>query len=38
MRAWLREHPEIRTVRAAVSDLNGQARGKRIPARFGESS
>jgi glutamine synthetase len=36
MRAWLREHPEIRTVRAAVSDLNGQARGKRIPARFGE--
>jgi glutamine synthetase len=36
MRAWLREHPEIRTVRAAVSDLNGQARGKRIPARFGD--
>lgn len=36
MRAWLREHPQIRTVRAAVSDLNGQARGKRIPARFGE--
>jgi glutamine synthetase len=36
MQAWLREHPEIRTVRAAVADLNGQARGKRIPARFGE--
>jgi glutamine synthetase len=35
MHDWLREHPEIRTVRAAVSDLNGQARGKRIPARFG---
>lgn len=29
---WLREHPEIRTVRVAASDLNGQARAKRLPA------
>ncbi len=34
MRDWLTEHPEIKTVRAAVADLNGQARGKRIPARY----
>jgi len=36
MTPWLSEHPEIRNIRAAVSDLNGQARGKRMPARFGE--
>ena len=35
MNTWLSEHPEIRNIRAAVSDLNGQARGKRMPARFG---
>ena len=29
---WLRHHPEIRTIRTAVADLNGQARGKRLPA------
>src|SRR5690554_2260158 len=34
MREWLREHPEVRTIRVAAADLNGQARGKRIPARF----
>ena len=34
MRNWLDEHPEVRTVRVAVADLNGQARGKRVPARF----
>jgi glutamine synthetase len=33
MRGWPREHPEISAVRGAVSELNGQARGKRIPAR-----
>lgn len=36
MNTWLAERPEIRNIRAAVSDLNGQARGKRMPARFGE--
>ncbi|MGR3433570.1 MAG: glutamine synthetase family protein [Shimia sp.] len=29
---WLAERPEIRAIRVAVSDLNGQARGKRLPA------
>jgi glutamine synthetase len=36
MRDWLRHHPDVRTIRAAAADLNGQARGKRIPARFAE--
>lgn len=31
---WLREHPDVKTFRVAAADLNGQARGKRIPARF----
>ena len=31
---WLREHPEVKTIRVAAADLNGVARGKRIPARF----
>jgi glutamine synthetase len=34
MKDWLSEHPDVRTVQIAVSDLNGQARGKRLPARF----
>jgi len=34
MTSWLDEHPEIRNVRAGAADLNGQARGKRIPIRF----
>ncbi len=34
--SWLAEHPEVRTVHIAVADLNGQARGKRLPARFAE--
>lgn len=32
--SWLEDHPEVRTIRVAAADLNGQARGKRIPARF----
>lgn len=36
MQNWLRDHPEVRNLRAAVSDLNGQARGKRLPVRFAE--
>ena len=33
---WLREHPEVRTIRVAAADLNGIPRGKRIPARFAD--
>ena len=33
---WLRYNPGVRTIRVAAADLNGQARGKRIPARFAE--
>ncbi|SDW27489.1 glutamine synthetase family protein [Litoreibacter albidus] len=35
MDSWLRDNPTVRNIRAAVADLNGQARGKRMPARFG---
>ncbi|EPX80023.1 glutamine synthetase family protein [Litoreibacter arenae] len=34
MDSWLRDNPTVRNIRAAVADLNGQARGKRMPARF----
>jgi glutamine synthetase len=33
---WLRKHPQVRTIRVAAADLNGQARGKRVPARFAD--
>ncbi|AGT09422.1 glutamine synthetase [Paracoccus aminophilus JCM 7686] len=33
---WLREHPEVKTIRVAAADLNGVARGKRVPSRFAE--
>ena len=36
MKDWLRKHPQVRTIRVAAADLNGQARGKRVPARFAE--
>ncbi|MFV0491887.1 MAG: glutamine synthetase family protein [Pseudorhodobacter sp.] len=36
MKDWLRKHPEVRTIRVAAADLNGQARGKRVPARFAD--
>ena len=36
MKDWLRKHPSVRTIRVAAVDLNGQARGKRIPARFAD--
>ena len=36
MKDWLRKHPEVHTIRVAAADLNGQARGKRVPARFAE--
>ena len=34
--SWLHENPDIKTIRVAASDLNGVARGKRIPARFAD--
>ena len=36
MKNWIRKHPQVRTIRVAAADLNGQARGKRIPTRFAE--
>jgi glutamine synthetase len=33
---WLSAHPDVKTIRVAAADLNGQARGKRIPARFAD--
>ena len=36
MKNWLRKHPEVRTIRVAASDLNGQPRGKRVPTRFAD--
>jgi len=34
MNNWLRDNPHIKSIRVAAADLNGQPRGKRIPARF----
>ena len=31
MHDWLSDFPELRNIRIAASDLNGQARGKRLP-------
>ncbi len=36
MKDYLRKHPQVRTIRVAAADLNGQARGKRVPARFAD--
>ena len=36
MKDYLRKHPDVRTIRVPAADLNGQARGKRVPARFAE--
>lgn len=33
MKNWLRKNPHVRTIRVAAADLNGQARGKRLPSR-----
>ncbi|MGC3939349.1 glutamine synthetase family protein [Roseobacter sp. EG26] len=38
MKNWLRKNPQVRTIRVAASDLNGQARGKRIPSRFADKA
>ena len=37
MRDWLRHHPDVKTIRVAAADLNGQARGKRVPVRFADN-
>lgn len=29
--SWLKDHPDIRSVRVGAADLNGQPRGKRLP-------
>ena len=34
--SWLHDHPEIKTIRVAASDLNGVARGKRMPTKFAQ--
>lgn len=36
MKNWLRKNPQVRTIRVAAADLNGQARGKRIPTRYAD--
>jgi glutamine synthetase len=36
MENWFRDHPEMRSIRATICDLNGQARGKRLPAHMAE--
>lgn len=36
MENWFRDNPEMRSLRAAISDLNGQARGKRLPAHMAD--
>lgn len=36
MTQFLRDNPQIKTIRTAVADLNGQARAKRHPARFAD--
>ena len=33
--SWLDDHPEIRNIRCGAADLNGQARGKRVPRAMG---
>ena len=37
-RDWLAAHPEIKSLRLAIPDLNGVARGKRIPAAHAEKA
>ncbi len=36
MKDWFHAHPDVKTIRVAAADLNGQARGKRVPARFAD--
>ncbi|TDK43140.1 glutamine synthetase family protein [Antarcticimicrobium luteum] len=36
MHNYLRKNPQVHSIRVAAADLNGQPRGKRIPARFAD--
>lgn len=38
MKDWLSNNPTVRSIRVAASDLNGQPRGKRMPARFADKA
>lgn len=38
MQGWLADHPETRALRVAAPDLNGQARGKRLPVSGAEKA
>lgn len=38
MKNWLRKNPQVRAIRVAAADLNGQPRGKRIPVRFADKA
>jgi len=38
MNNWLRKNPQVRSIRVAAADLNGQPRGKRIPTRFADKA
>ncbi len=35
---WLDRHPEIKTIRVVVADVNGQSRGKRLPVANGRKA
>ncbi|MEP4197500.1 MAG: glutamine synthetase family protein [Aliishimia sp.] len=35
---WIEQHPDIRALRVAASDLNGQPRGKRLPVGGAEKA
>lgn len=32
--SWIEDHPDVKAVRCGAADLNGQARGKRVPRKF----
>ena len=32
--SWIDDHPDVKAVRCGAADLNGQARGKRVPRKF----
>lgn len=34
--SWLDDHPSIKSIRGCAVDLNGQARGKRVPRKFAD--
>ncbi|MEM9434777.1 MAG: glutamine synthetase family protein [Pseudomonadota bacterium] len=38
MDEWLKRNPQIRSLRVVAPDLNGQARGKRIPVHLAEKT